>query len=202
MEQGKTYWVAIRKETKSKWERRAPLTPKEVKSLVENGIKVLVQPSTNRWFMSKEYEEVGAIIQDDISEADLILGVKEVPIEHLIADKTYMFFSHTIKAQPYNMPSLDKMLELKIRLIDYEPIKENGVRLVAFGRYAGIAGTIDFLRGVGEYLLEKKFSSFFVNVGAAYMYENFDDMKDIREHLSFLLRVNINKKSNREFNFP
>ena len=77
------------------------------------------------------------------------------------------------------MGMLDKILELNIRLIDYEPIKENGVRLVAFGRYAGIAGTIDFLRGVGEFLLEKKFSSFFVNVGAAYMYENYDDMKDM-----------------------
>lgn len=129
--------------------------------------------------MEKEFEEVGAIVQEDMSEADLILGVKEVPIEHLIPDKTFMFFSHTIKAQPYSMEMLDKILELKIRLIDYEPIKEAGIRLVAFGRYAGIAGTVDFLRGIGEFLLEKKFSSFFINVGAAYMYENYDDMKDM-----------------------
>ncbi len=89
----------------------------------------------------------------------MIFGVKEVPIDKLMANKTYFMFSHTIKAQSYNMPLLDKLLELNIRLVDFECIREKPVegknpeRLVAFGRYAGIAGAFDFLRGIGEYLL-------------------------------------------------
>jgi alpha-aminoadipic semialdehyde synthase len=147
MESDKTHIVGIVREEKNKWERRVALTPVEVKQLVENGIKVIVQPSTHRCFTEKEYLDVGAIFQEDISEADLIVGVKEVPIENLLADKTYLFFSHTIKAQDYNMPLLDKLLELKIRMIDYECIRDEKQRLVAFGRYAGIAGAVDFFRG-------------------------------------------------------
>jgi Alanine dehydrogenase/PNT, N-terminal domain len=90
----------------------------------------------------------------------VIFGVKEVPIPSLMADKTYFFFSHTIKAQEYNMGLLDAMLEKRIRMIDYECIREasksDGNRLVAFGRYAGIAGAFDFFRGIGEFMLSKK----------------------------------------------
>jgi len=121
---------------------------------------------------------VGAIFQEDLSEADVIVGVKEVPIDQLIANKKYMFFSHTIKAQEYNMPLLDKLLELNITLFDYECIREHGQRLVAFGRYAGIAGAVDFLRGIGEFLLEKRFQTFFINIASTYMYLNLDDIKD------------------------
>ena len=75
------------------------MTPKEVKMLVENeGIKVLVQPSSNRCYTDDEFEEAGAVIQEDLSPAQVIFGVKEVPIANLMADKTYFFFSHTIKA--------------------------------------------------------------------------------------------------------
>ena len=153
--------IAILRECKNKWERRCSLTPVEVKSLVASGIKVIVQPSSNRCFTEDEFEDAGAIIQEDISSADVIFGVKEVPIEKLLANKTYFMFSHTIKAQAYNMPLLDKFLELNTRLVDFECIREQPVegqkpdRLVAFGRYAGIAGAFDFLRGMGEYLLEK-----------------------------------------------
>jgi alpha-aminoadipic semialdehyde synthase len=87
-----------------------------------------------------------------------IFGVKEVPISKLLEGKTYFFFSHTCKAQEYNMPLMDALLEKKVRLVDFEGIREdkkNSERLVAFGRYAGIAGAFDFLRGVGEFLLTK-----------------------------------------------
>lgn len=178
MEGEKVYTIAIVRENKNKWERRAAITPKETKVLVERGIRVIVQPSTNRCFTQKEYEDAGAIFQEDISEADLIVGVKEVLIEDLLPDKTYMFFSHTIKAQAYNMGLLDKFLELKIRMIDYECLRQDGQRLVAFGRFAGIAGTVDFLRGIGEFLLEKKYQSFFVNIASTYMYVGLDDIKD------------------------
>lgn len=158
MEHTQTKVIGILREIKSKWERRCALTPREVKQLVaEGGIKVLVQPSTSRCYTDEEFEEVGAIIQEDLSECDVIFGVKEVPMQNIIAAKTYFFFSHTIKAQEYNMPLLDAMLEKKIRMIDYECIRENKednpARLVAFGRYAGIAGAFDFLRGIGEFML-------------------------------------------------
>lgn len=103
--------MAIRREDINVWERRAPLSPAHVKDLVEIGMKVLVQPSTRRAYTMTEYEEAGAIITEDLSSASLIVGVKAVPINQLIPDKTYAFFSHTIKAQPANMPLLDAMLE-------------------------------------------------------------------------------------------
>lgn len=99
--------IAIVRECKNKWERRCSLTPNEIKDIVAKGIRVLVQPSTNRCYTEDEFEEAGAIIQEDISEADVIFGVKEVPIENLMENKTYFMFSHTIKAQSYNMPLLD-----------------------------------------------------------------------------------------------
>jgi len=90
--------IAILRENKNKWERRCALTPKEVKELVAIGIRVLVQPSTNRCYSDDQFEDAGAIIQEDVSEATVIFGVKEVPILDLLPNKTYFFFSHTIKA--------------------------------------------------------------------------------------------------------
>ena len=90
--------IAIVRECKNKWERRCSLTPTEVEKLTADGIKVLVQPSTSRCYSDEEFEEVGATIQEDISEASVIFGVKEVPMANLMKDKTYFFFSHTIKA--------------------------------------------------------------------------------------------------------
>ena len=77
-----------------------PVTPTHVQQLVEQGVKVVIQPSTRRIFVDSEYQKAGAVVQEDISEASVILGVKEVPVGDLIGDRTYMFFSHTIKAQP------------------------------------------------------------------------------------------------------
>ena len=112
----------------------------------------------------------------------MLFGVKEVPIPNLMDNKTYFMFSHIIKAQGYNMPLLDKFLEKKVRLIDFECIRENKEkdpqRLVAFGRYAGIAGAFDFIRGCGEFLLQKKYQTPLVFLGSAYMYEDFEAMKD------------------------
>lgn len=100
------------------------------------------------------YVDAGAAVQEDMSEASVIVGVKQVPVEALIPEKTYCFFSHTIKAQESNMPLLDSILSKKIRLIDYERIiDERGQRLVAFGKYAGVAGMINILHGLGLRLL-------------------------------------------------
>ena len=151
--------IGILRECKNKWERRCSLTPGEVVQIVAKGIRVLVQPSSIRCYSDDEFIDAGAIIQEDMNDASVIFGVKEVPIANLLAGKTYFFFSHTIKAQDYNMPLLDKLRELNIRMVDFECIREPKVdgkipeRLVAFGRYAGIAGAFDFLRGIGEFLL-------------------------------------------------
>jgi alpha-aminoadipic semialdehyde synthase len=117
-----------------------------------------------------------------MTPCDVIFGVKEVPISNILSGKTYFFFSHTIKAQDYNMPLLDTFLEKKIRMVDYECIREAGKpnpqRLVAFGRYAGIAGVFDFMRGIGEFLLEKNYSTPFVFMGSSYMYEDYNAQKE------------------------
>ena len=124
VEATQNHTIAILRECKNKWERRCSLTPNEVKAITGSGIRVLVQPSTNRCYSEDEFIDAGAEIQEDVSPASVIFGVKEVPLQNLLADKTYFFFSHTIKAQDYNMPLLDKLLELKIRMVDFECIRE------------------------------------------------------------------------------
>ena len=104
--------IGILRESKNKWERRCSLTPREVEKLVHtDGIDVLVQPSTTRCYSDDEFLAAGAKISEDLSPCSVIFGVKEVPIEDLMAKKTYFFFSHTIKAQAYNMPLLDALME-------------------------------------------------------------------------------------------
>ncbi|KAK3608349.1 hypothetical protein CHS0354_030804 [Potamilus streckersoni] len=165
--------MAIRRETVNVWERRAPLAPSHVGKLVRNGVRVLVQPSNRRAYNMQEYAEKGAIIQEDISEASLVIGVKAVPIDLLMPDKTYAFFSHTIKAQVANMPLLDAILEKHIRLIDYEKILDsNGQRMVAFGKYAGVSGMINILNGLGLRLLALGHHTPFMHIGPSHNYRS------------------------------
>ena len=95
---------------------------------------------TNCISFSNRYLQAGAVIQEDISDAPVVIGVKQVPVDSLLPNKTYVFFSHTIKAQEDNMDMLDIILERNIRLIDYEKMVSDSARVVAFGKYAGIAG--------------------------------------------------------------
>ncbi|CAG8564360.1 11467_t:CDS:10 [Diversispora eburnea] len=107
--------IALRREDKSHWERRVALTPEAVSSLIkETGVKIFVQPCNKRIFNNDKYAKAGAIIQDDISKADVIFGIKEVPTKNLIPNKTYVFFSHTHKGQLYNMPMLQDVLNKHI----------------------------------------------------------------------------------------
>lgn len=158
------------------------LTPSPRSLQIAAGLRVLVQPSDRRIFPNGAYEEAGAELVEDLSPASVILAVKEVPIELLIPERTYVFFSHTIKAQSDNMPLLDALLERKIRQIDYECIREGGdrqrPRMVAFGRFAGIAGMIDYCRGLGERFLALGYSTPFLAVGSTYMYLSIDHAKE------------------------
>ena len=171
--------IGIVRETKSKWERRAPLAPAHVAALVSAGLRVLVQPSSTRVFPDAAYAEAGAEVAEDLSPAALVLGVKEVPVRALLdggaaGARTYAFFSHTIKAQAAGMGLLDALLSRRLRLLDYECITAGGVRggrrLVAFGRFAGVAGMVDFLRGLGARCLALGYSTPFLGVAAMYMY--------------------------------
>lgn len=165
--------MAIRREDQSLWERRAPLAPQHVRKLIKEGVKVLVQPSNRRAYPMQAYANAGAIIKEDISEASVVFGVKQVPIDSLQRDTTFVFFSHTIKAQPDNMDLLDACLEKNVRLVDYEKMcDESGQRLVAFGKYAGIAGQIDILNGLGLRLLALGHHTPFMHIGPAHNYRN------------------------------
>ncbi|MEZ5063679.1 MAG: hypothetical protein R3B81_03040 [bacterium] len=143
--------VGIRAEDKSIWERRVPLVPEDVAKLVADGVEIVVQRSERRCFRDVEYERAGALLADDLVGADVILGVKEVPVAKLLPDRTWMFFSHTIKGQPHNMPMLQTLLDRRGTLLDYELVTDDrGIRTIAFGRFAGLAGAIDTLWALGR----------------------------------------------------
>ena len=145
--------VGIVKETKTPPDRRVAVTPKTGIELVRRfpGLDLQIQKSDLRCFEDKEYINSGFKPVDDISDAAILIGVKEVDIPSLIPGKTYMFFSHTAKKQPYNQKLLKAIVEKNITLIDYEYLTDiNHVRLVAFGRWAGIVGAYNGLRAWGE----------------------------------------------------
>ncbi|CAA3006406.1 alpha-aminoadipic semialdehyde synthase, mitochondrial [Olea europaea subsp. europaea] len=170
--------VAIRREDASIWERRAPLAPYHVEKLTKQGVRILVQPSNRRVYPLQSYIRAGAEAKEDISEASVILGVKQVPVDLLLPNKTYCFFSHTIKAQEANMPLLDAILDKNIRLIDYERmVDERDQRVVAFGKYAGYAGMIDILHGIGLRLLALGHHTPFMHIGPAHNYRNVGSAK-------------------------
>lgn len=165
--------IAIRREDASIWERRAPLAPHHVDKLTKKGVRVLIQPSNRRAYPIQSYVRAGAEASEDISEAPVILGVKQVPRDKLLPSKTYCFFSHTIKGQEANMPLLKTVLDRKIRLIDYECLKDDkGERMVAFGKFAGYAGMINILHGIGLRLLALGHHTPFMHIGPAHNYRN------------------------------
>ena len=171
--------IAIRRETKSPWERRSPVTPELARRMVNQaGLEVLVQPSARRVFRDNEYVRAGARMSENLSESSVILGVKEIPPELFQADTAYVFFSHVIKGQPYNMPMLRRMLELDCTLIDYEKIcDESGRRLIFFGRFAGLAGMIDTLWALGQRLEAEGTDTPLATIEPAHSYPSLHDAK-------------------------
>ncbi len=172
--------IGIRRESKYPTEKRAPLTPRQVKKLLENpDLNVFVESSSQRVFTDSEYLQAGAEITDDLSECDIIFGVKEVPIEDLIPGKAFCFFSHTIKGQSYNMPMLKEILNRKITLLDYELVKnEEGKRIIFFGNYAGYAGMINTLWLLGRRHLSEGIETPFARIKQAKFYKNLAEAKE------------------------
>lgn len=176
-------YIGIRHETKYNMERRAPLTPSHVKWLVDNQkMDIVVQNSDKRVFTEEEYLKAGAKVAKDLKKCDIIFGVKEMPIDFFESGKTYIFFSHVVKGQPYNMPMLKRMMELGCNLIDYERIvDEQNRRLIFFGRYAGMAGAINSLWALGLRLKEYGYDSKLLRIKQAHQYHS---LKEAREDIS------------------
>jgi saccharopine dehydrogenase (NAD+, L-lysine forming) len=170
--------IGIRREDKSVWEARSPLVPADVRQLVGGGVPCQVQTSPLRRFRDDEYRTAGAAIVDELTDPPVILGVKEIPVRCLAPDKTYVFFSHTVKGQPHNMPMLRRIVELGCTLIDYERIVDDqGRRLVFFGRFAGLAGMIDTLWALGRRLQYEGHATPFLDVKRAYEYHDLVDAR-------------------------
>lgn len=133
-------------------DKRVVLSPQQAREIVDSfsSVDLCVQESEIRAFKNDEYLDKGLTLSQDVSDCDVLLGVKEVPIAELIPNKTYLFFSHTIKEQPYNKRLLQAILEKNIRLIDWETIRDaKGNRLIGFGVYAGIVGAYNGFRAWG-----------------------------------------------------
>ena len=178
-----TKFIGIRHEDKYAMERRAPLTPKHVKRLTDQKkLDIVVQTSDKRIFTDEEYRNAGAQIASDLKNCDVIFGVKEIPDDFFEPKKTYVFFSHVIKGQSYNMPMLKRMMELKCNLIEYEKVvDEQDNRLIFFGRYAGLAGLINSLWSLGLRLKDYGFDTEFTNLKQA---KDYDSLKEAKEAIS------------------
>ena len=135
--------IGVLREEKVPADKRVPFTPKHCRIMLQTypNLKLSVQRSDIRCFSDDMYLAEGINVVEDLSDCDVLVGVKEVPLESLIANKTYFYFSHTIKEQSYNRDLLLKMLQLNISMVDYEVLKnKKGERLLGFGRYAGVVG--------------------------------------------------------------
>ncbi|PCJ65257.1 MAG: alanine dehydrogenase [Bacteroidetes bacterium] len=135
--------IGLVREWKQPADKRVALTPElcvEFKKRFPD-TELVVEASPERTYLAKEYEAVGIPTVKDVNDCDILIGIKEVPIDKLIPNKTYLFFSHTIKAQPYNRDLLQAILEKNISLIDYEPLTwKKGNRILGFGKWAGVVG--------------------------------------------------------------
>jgi len=176
--------LGIVRETKTPPDKRVPFTPAQCRFLLERyeQLELLIQPSDYRCYSDEEYKDAGITLREELSSCDILMGVKEVKLNALIDQKTYLFFSHTAKKQPYNRELLQEVVQKGIRLVDYEYLTdEQGIRVVAFGRWAGVVGVYNGLRGYGlvegGYSLKPAFECF--------------DLEELHQEL---LKVNLGRQ--------
>lgn len=162
--------IGLIRETKIPEDNRVALTPHQVKELQDTykDIQFCVQNSPSRSYSDEEYQDLGIEVKDNMSDCDVLLGIKEADISTLIPEKHYFFFGHIAKMQSYNRPLLQKMMEMKLTFSDYEYlVDDNGVRLCAFGWWAGVVGVYNTLRAYGQkyslFTLEKPDRKFTLN---------------------------------------
>lgn len=173
--------LLIRAEDKNQWERRTPLIPPDAGHILRScEARVLVETSPKRCFSDLDYAAVGSGICEGMGKGDVILGVKEIPLEKLLPRKVYLFFSHTVKGQSHNMPMLKRILEQQATLIDYERIcDQTGRRLIFFGPFAGSAGAIDIFHLLGLYWEHRGIRTPFLQCRSALGYSS---LEEAREH--------------------
>jgi saccharopine dehydrogenase (NAD+, L-lysine forming) len=145
--------IGIIQEGKFPREKRVAFTPEQCAFIQKQftGVTVVVQPSEWRCYTNDEYAQKGISLQENLSDCDILFGIKEVPKQELIPDKKYLFFSHTIKKQPHNRELLQTVLKNNIQLIDYECLTDDKLnRIIGFGYYAGLVGTYNGILGYGK----------------------------------------------------
>jgi saccharopine dehydrogenase (NAD+, L-lysine-forming) len=166
--------IGIIKEGKTPPDERVPLSPTQCKEIIEKfpEVQLVVQKSHIRRFKDEEYANKGLTLVDSVDDCDVLMGVKEVPMNNLIPNKKYFFFSHTTKKQPYNRELLKTMLDKNITMVDYEGLtNERGTRLIGFGKYAGIVGCYNSF-----YTFGKQTNSF--DLKRAYLCEDRAEMEN------------------------
>src|SRR6186713_1348856 len=145
--------IGLIREGKIPADNRVALTPAQCKWIHKNSteVEIIAQSSTVRCFTDREYEHAGVQVKDDIGGCDILMGIKEIPVDQLLPGKTYLFFSHTKKKQPQNQKMLQAILDKKITLIDYECLEhEDGQRIIGFGFFAGIVGAHNGMMAYGN----------------------------------------------------
>jgi len=183
--------IGIRIEDKYEMERRVAIIPSHVNDIISTNINFVVESSEKRVFKDAEYQKAGAEITNNLKSADIIFGVKEMPIDFFEDNKTYLFFSHTIKGQDYNMPLLKRMIEKKVNLIEYERITdESGKRLIFFGRYAGIAGMINSFWSYGQRNKVLGTDTAFSSLKQSHKYSSLNEAKDALRLVASEIKAN------------
>ncbi len=183
--------IGVRPEDKSLFERRVPLIPSDISQLKANGIDIAVQSSAQRAFSDDEYRACGIEVCRDLSDCDMIFGIKEISKDAFEPKKIYVFFSHVIKGQTQNMPMLRRMMEQKNTLIDYERITDdNNRRLIFFGRHAGLAGMINTLWAFGKRLEFENIANPFARLSQAMRYHDLNQAKAVIMEIAEDIRTN------------
>jgi len=156
--------IGLIREDKIPADNRVALTPAQCKWIHKNSdtVKIIAQSSNTRCFSDKEFLMAGVEVKEDVSDCDILLGIKEVPVSQLIPSKIYLFFSHTRKKQPHNRALLQAIIEKKISLIDYECLEhDDGQRIIGFGFFAGVVGAHNGMMAYGNrsglYTLDRVF---------------------------------------------
>ena len=168
----------LRKEHKNKWERRTPLTPDAVNNLNEINLRIDVESSDVRIFEDSQYQISGLQMYNTPDNHQLIIGIKEPPVDSIQKEQVHLCFSHTMKGQDYNMPLLQKFIDQKATLLDYELMAdETGKRTIAFGRHAGIAGAIDTFWIAGQKLDLKACKSGLSDINQTVTYKTIESAK-------------------------
>ena len=187
--------IGVRIEDKYLMEHRVAIVPNDMNLLSQqNNITFEIESSSKRVFSDSDYISAGISVVPKLNNPDIIFGVKEMPIDIFEEEKTYVFFSHTIKGQEYNIPLLKRMVEKKINLIEYERITDDdGKRLIFFGRFAGLAGMINSFWSYGQRCKQNGYDTPFNHLKQSHLYNSLDEaIDDIKLAAKYLKENGIN----------